>query len=170
MLRRIIAFWAIASVVVFLLNAVYRLVPYTIESLEGGLTAWQWTVMSVWVVLNAHAEGYRGFHRRFSPRVVARALHLAKNPTPLRVVLAPFYCMSYFGASRRGMIVSRCVTAGIVAIVIVVRQVSQPWRGIIDAGVVVGLSIGVLSLLYFAGRAAGGRPADFDPDLPENEK
>ncbi len=165
-----IALWAVASVVVFLLHAVYRLAPLTMEALEGGLSTFQWVVMVTWVVVNAHAEGYRGFHRRFSPRVVARAMHLAEHPTPLRVILAPFYCMSYFGASRRGMIVSRCVTAGIVLIVVVVRQVSQPWRGIIDAGVVVGLSIGVLSLLYYAGRAVGGRPADFDPDLPEHER
>ena len=31
----------------------------------------------------------------------------------------------------------------------VARMLPQPWRGILDAGVVVGLSIGISSILYF---------------------
>jgi len=36
-----------------------------------------------------------------------------------------------------------------------VRRLAQPWRGIIDAGVVVGLAWGVGSVVYYAlrGRA-----------------
>jgi hypothetical protein len=32
---------------------------------------------------------------------------------------------------------------------LIARLLPQPWRGIIDAGVVVGLAIGIVSILYF---------------------
>ena len=37
----------------------------------------------------------------------------------------------------------------IVCFVILIRLMPQPWRGLLDAGVVVGLSLGVLSIFYF---------------------
>jgi hypothetical protein len=33
--------------------------------------------------------------------------------------------------------------------VVIARQLPQPWRGILDAGVVTGLSLGIVSILYF---------------------
>ena len=96
---------------------------------------------------NAYAEGYRGFHRKFSPRVVGRALDLGRNPTPLRVLLAAPYCIGLFQASRKTRITSWTLVLVIAAVVFGVRRLPQPWRGIIDAGVVVGLGIGVVSLL-----------------------
>jgi hypothetical protein len=50
------------------------------------------------------------------------------------------------------MITGWVMVSIIAALVIGVRHVPQPWRGIIDAGVVVGLGIGLVSLLarYFA--------------------
>ncbi len=54
----------------------------------------------------------------------------------------------------------------IVTLVISVRQLAQPWRGIIDAGVVLGLALGVASLLYhFVRQLAGNTPA-VPLDLP----
>jgi hypothetical protein len=38
-------------------------------------------------------------------------------------------------------------TLAIIILVLLVNQLSQPWRGIIDAGVVVGLTWGLASLL-----------------------
>ena len=40
-----------------------------------------------------------------------------------------------------------------VAIVVFVRMLAQPWRGIIDAGVVLGLAWGVVSIVYYVVRA-----------------
>jgi hypothetical protein len=152
-----------------LAQAIWRLTPRAWEAIDGGLTPAQWVVAVAWVVVMAHAEGYRGFHRRFSPRVVARAQHLAAHPRPLRAALAPVYCMSLFGASRRGMLVARGLFAGIVVLVLLVRMVPQPWRGIVDAGVVVGLALGTLSILYYAGRAVAGYQPAVPPDLPQDE-
>jgi hypothetical protein len=166
---RVIAAWGVVGVVALLLQAIWRLLPYSVEAVEVGLTTAQWAVLGAWVLFMAHAEGYRGFHRKFSPRVVARAMHLGEHPTSLRVALAPAYCMSLFGASKRGVTVARIVFVGIVALIVLVRQLDQPWRGIIDAGVVVGLGIGLISMLYFYVRALSGLPLPIAPDLPESE-
>ena len=37
----------------------------------------------------------------------------------------------------------------IIGFVLIARQLPQPWRGIVDAGVVVGLGLGIISILYF---------------------
>jgi hypothetical protein len=169
MAGKLIGAWGVLGVIAMLGQALWRLTPRAWEAIEGGLTTTQWVVTVVWVIAMAHAEGYRGFHRRFSPRVVARAQWLAEHPQPLRAVLAPLYCMSLFGASRRGMLVARSLFAGIVVLVIAVRMLPQPWRGIVDAGVVVGLAIGTLSILYYAGRAVAGEEPAVPPDLPEDE-
>lgn len=158
--------WGVGGVLLLLGQALWRLTPIALDAIEAGLSTFEWIVLVVWVVLNAHAEGYRGFHRRFSPRVVARARVLGADPRPLWVVFAPLFCMSLFHASRRGLIVARVLVVAIVTVVILVRQLDQPWRGIIDAGVVVGLALGSLSIVYFVGRALSGGSLPIPPDLP----
>ncbi|MEM6296272.1 MAG: hypothetical protein AAGA54_33685, partial [Myxococcota bacterium] len=69
----------------------------------------------------------------------------------------------------RGMWTSRIMLSGIFCLIVIVKQLDQPWRGIIDAGVVVGLSMGLLSIIYYAVRAVGGTPSPADPDLPPDE-
>jgi hypothetical protein len=159
--------WGVLGVVALVVQALVRLSPRVVEAIEGGLTAAQWVVLALWVAINAHAEGYRGFHRRFAPRVVARADWLARHPRPWFVALAPFFCMSLFHASRRGMLVARVLVVAIVLLVVLVRHLAQPWRGIVDAGVVVGLGLGVLSLAYHLGRRLLGHVPTVCPDLPE---
>jgi hypothetical protein len=168
MAGRWVAIWGVAGIVALLGQALWRLTPIAIEAVAGGLTGVQWVVLGAWVVVNAHAEGYRGFHCRFAPRVIARAVHLARNPSLARGILAPLFCMSLFGASRRGVIVARSVFLGVLVLIATVRALSQPWRGIIDAGVVVGLGIGTLSIGYHALRVLRGH-APVDPDLPPGE-
>jgi len=159
--------WGVLGVVTLLVLPLARLAPMAIEAIAGGLSVFQWVVMVAWVVINAHAEGYRGFHRRFSPRVVARARVIADSPRWSWVLLAPLFCMSQFHVSRRGLIVARVLVVAIVLLVTLVRMLDQPWRGIVDAGVVVGLGIGLASLLYYFVRALLGHAPTISPDLPE---
>ena len=119
-----------------------------------------------WVIFMVWTEGVRGFHGRFSPRVVARAMWLRDHPRPLFVAIAPLFCMSLVHASRRGLLVARILVAAIIVLVLVVSQLSQPWRGIVDAGVVAGLGVGAASIVFFAVRALAGTPPPIAPDLP----
>lgn len=148
--------WGIGGVLLLLAQALYRLVPRALEALAMELSAPQWIVLAVWLAFMGYAEGWRGFHQRFSPKVVERAFTLREAPTPLRGLLAPAYAMALFGAPRRAMIVSWSLLVGIVALVILVRFVPQPWRGIVDAGVVLGLTIGSVSIAFHTARALRG--------------
>lgn len=161
-----VAWWGVAGVVAILLNAVVRMVPLVAELGDHSLASFERVVLVGWVAMMVVAEGYRGFHRQFSPRVVARALYLAAHPRPWLVVVAPLYCIGLVHATRRRLITSWILTLAITAIVIAVRRVAQPWRGIIDAGVVAGLGIGILSIGYFVVRASGGHPMPVPPDVP----
>jgi hypothetical protein len=82
------------------------------------------------------------------------------------VALAPFFCMSLFSATRRGLIVAWAVVGGVAALVAGVRMLPQPWRGIVDAGVVAGLAWGTLALVLYFARALAGRLPDITDDLP----
>lgn len=167
MTGKIAAVWGVLGVVGLLTQALVRLGPRAIEAVRMDLEVQHWIVLGVWVTFMAHAEGYKGFHRRFSPRVVARAQTLVASRSVLHRLLAPAYCMSLLHASRHGLVVAWCVVVGIVGLVAIVSTMSQPWRGIVDAGVVVGLGIGLLSIVLHAVRAMGGTPPPIAPDLPQ---
>ncbi|MBC8069250.1 MAG: hypothetical protein IAG13_13020 [Deltaproteobacteria bacterium] len=158
--------WGIGGVLVLLAQALVRLTPRALEAIDGGLTTLQWALLAAWCAFMIHAEGIKGFHRRFSPRVVARAWALAERPRHWQLVLAPAYCMSLFHASRRGMIVAWSIMLGVFALILAVSQLGQPWRGIIDAGVVLALGWGVIALAYFTVRALGGHRMPVPPDVP----
>ena len=151
------------GVAAFILRALVSLTPIALEPIQNGsLTTWQWVLLGGWVVFNLYAEGYRGFHRRFSPRVVARAMELGDNPRWFRVLFAAPYCMGLFRAPRRVLITSWVLLFAIMGVVVFVRQIAQPWRGIIDAGVVVGLGAGLLSMLFLFARAIADNGSGYD--------
>jgi hypothetical protein len=151
-LRLLGFYWGIAGVIAFISFAVVRLSPRIAEITEYSLSPLQWLVLVGFVLWMAWAEGYKGFHRAFAPRVIARARYLRTNTEsshPVLALLAPLFCMGYIHATRKRKIVSIAVTSVIVGLVMLLRITPQPWRGIIDAGVVTGLSLGILSIVYF---------------------
>lgn len=159
--------WGIVGVTALLANAIYRLMPRTLELFDYELDALQLATLIVWVAFMGYSEGYRAFHQMFSPRVVARARALDASPRPLFAIAAPLFCMGLFHATRRRKIVAWSITLGVIGLVLLVRQLPQPWRGIIDAGVVVGLGFGVVSLVYYSVRAGRGMAMTISPDLPD---
>ncbi len=161
------AIWGMTGVILLIGSAVYRLTALALAAFSSPFRWYHWLAWTASVLIMAHAEGYRAFQQRFSPRVAARALYLRDHPKTLHIIFAPLFCMGYFHATRRRQAVSICLTAGIIVLVLAVHQVPQPWRGIIDAGVVVGLAWGLFSLLWFATRAAAGR-CDYSPEVPES--
>lgn len=141
--------WGVGGVLTLLAFAVLRLGIVAIESFAYPLTAIHWALLLVWVPYMLWAEGYKGFYRGFAPRVVARAHYLAEHPRPLHVLLAPLFCMGYIHATRRRRLLSMGLTAMIIGFVLLVRLLPQPWRGLVDVGVVAGLVLGVGSILYY---------------------
>ena len=161
------AAWGVIGLVLVLAYAVVRLASFAIEAMAGGLNLLQWLIFILNVALMGWSEGYRGFQLRFSPRVAARAYYLYRNSTPVGVrLLAPFFCFGYFNANRRTLLVAWIGTLAIIILVVLVHQLSQPWRGIIDAGVVVGLTWGVISLLVMVRRTFVSGRYLCSPEIP----
>lgn len=160
------AVWGIVGVLGILGFAVWRLTPFALGAFDYGFGVIEWVAFVVWMIFMIYSEGVRGFHQAFAPRVVARAQALARDPRPLNAILAPFFCFGFFHATRKRMIVSWVVTCAIVCLVLLVRLLEQPWRGIVDSGVVSGLVLGMGSILYYGVRLVSGRVHDYPPDLP----
>jgi hypothetical protein len=152
------AAWGVIGVLALLVFALGRLTPVALDTFSVELNFLQWSLLVINTLFMAWSEGYRGFQKSFSPRVAARAFYIYQNAVPIhRRWLAPFYCCGYFGAGRRIGVVVWGATIAIVALVNIVNRLDQPWRGIIDMGVVVGLSWGVVSLLIFVVLTFSGR-------------
>jgi len=141
--------WGIGGVVLLLGFAVFRLSPMALELSSFDLGQLHWFMLVVSILYMAYAEGYKGFHLAFAPRVVARASYLSANPRLLHILLAPIFCMGYIHATRRRKLLSFGLTSMIICFVLIVRLLPQPWRGIVDAGVVTGLILGIASIGFF---------------------
>lgn len=161
------AAWGLTGVTALLFFAVYRLSAMTVTSFAHDLDWRHWILLVINTLFMAYSEGYRGFQKGYSPRVVARARYLLANPAPHRVILAPLFVMGYFSATRRRLISTYVLTVMIVTLIIIFQQLIQPWRGMLDFGVIVGLAWGIIAIAVFALRAFTGAPFDHSPDLPD---
>jgi MFS family permease len=162
--------WGIAGVMLLLGSAVYRLTPLAMDAFSHEMLWYHWAFFLVVLLFMAYAEGYRAFQQGFSPRVAARARYLRTHRNALHSLLAPLFCMGYFHAPKRRRVTSISVTAGIIVLIVLVRLLPQPWRGLVDAGVVVGLAWGIVSLLVFAIQALTMKEFKYSPEVPEEKK
>jgi hypothetical protein len=170
-LERPVFLWAVGGVMLLLVQALVRLTPVALEPLQQrSLAPVELGLYVGWAVANLYLEGYRGFQRRFVPRVLARAAALATGPRRAAMLWAPLHAMGLFGARRRTLISAWTISALIVAAVLLVRRLPQPWRGLIDAGVVAGLAWGLCVLLLGALRVLRGAAPPADPDAQAGEE
>jgi hypothetical protein len=153
--RAVAYIWGVGGVLLVLGFAIYRLAPMAYALSDFTLSPLHWFSLVLTVAYMAYAEGYKGFHLAFAPRVVARADYLAQHPRLHHLLLAPLFCMCYIHTTRRRQLISIGLTCMILGFVLIARQLPQPWRGIVDAGVVVGLGLGIISILYFMVSARG---------------
>ncbi len=160
------AAWGALGVFALLVFAIYRLGERALAAFETGLSPGQWLAAAAVAVFMAYSEGYRAFQLKFSPRTAARILYIKDRPDGLRTLLAPLVAMGFIHATRGLMIKTYALTLGIVALVTLVRQVDQPWRGIINAGVVVGLAWGVISLVVSIVQAFTRADFETSPEVP----
>lgn len=159
--------WGLLGISLLLGTAIARLSLVAADAFSYPWSSAQYALFVGFTLFMAYSEGYKGFQKAFSPRVAARARHLAQSPhPPARVWLAPLFCMGFFGATRRRQTVTWCLTLGIIGLILVVRLLPQPWRGIIDFGVVIGLTWGLVSLWIYTWLAFTRPHFAHNPELP----
>lgn len=170
--------WGATGVAYILIKAIVRVLPIALDPFSKAegivpLTNFQLSAYILTCLFFAYAEGYKGFQLKFSPLVVARSFTIQPKTSPIHhILLAPLYSMGLFHATKKRMIVSWCVTIGVATIVAAVKRMPYPWRNIVDAGVVVGLSWGTISILggYIISLLTGIAPIGTDPAMPEKKE
>ena len=167
LIGRVTATWGFIGVAAPIVHALWRLTPLALTPIQEGLSVGQMAVYALWIGFMAYTEGYRGFQKRFSPMVVARTLHFAERPTLVNGLLAPAFCMGLIDATRRRLMLSWGLLIGIVLLVLCIRLVPQPWRGIVDGGVVVGLTWGLISMFAWLVAALRGKDLPVGTEIPE---
>ena len=146
---RLGALWGLTGVSLILGWAIYRL---TLIGLAGWDVAWgpvHWAAFAVWMLIMAVGKGYFALHRGWSPRMAARIRYLDEYPDLLRVALAPLFCLGFFHAPRKRILISLGMVAVMIGLVLSVSGLDQPWRGIIDLGVSAGLTWGLVAMWGF---------------------
>lgn len=159
--------WSVLGLLILLGFAVWQLCSNTIAAFQMPLNWTHWLIFTLFFVFMAYSEGYKGFQKRFSPRFAARAKHLLRNPTLLHLLLAPLFCMGYFHATKKRIIATFSLTVMIVIFVLSFQFMPQPWRGILDAGIVIGLIWGMIATVLFYIKAFTDDQYSCDPELPE---
>ncbi|MEZ0373733.1 MAG: hypothetical protein ACAI44_31870, partial [Candidatus Sericytochromatia bacterium] len=135
-LGRIAAIWGVTGFTLLLGEALYKVMPWVIDLFSHPLSLMHWLILIAWCAFMGYTEGYKGFQKHYSPRFAARLRWLSQNPSRRRAALAPLFCMCFIGTTRKRKIVAYTLTAFIFLLVVFIRMLPQPWRGIIDVGVI----------------------------------
>ena len=153
------ATWGIAGVLLLIGAGMARLTRFGLAAFDYPLQMRHWAFFVVFLLFMLISEGYRGFQKSFAPRVAARARELQLDPHPLQAFLAPLVCMGFIYATPRRMLRSYGLAGAIVIFVLIVRQLAQPWRGLVDLGVAAGLFWGVVALVTYSYQAFTKEPS-----------
>lgn len=143
--------WGVSGTVAVLVDAIARLLPKAAAPFAEGADPELVVTYAASMAVFGYVEGYRGFQLRFAPQVVARARALRG---PVQTALAPLYCFGLLGGTRASRVRSWSLIAMIVGFIVLVSFLGERLRGAVDAGVVVGLSWGTISILWCAGSPA----------------
>ncbi len=167
------ATWGLVGFGALLVEALVRLIPRGLTLEDHAFTTGQLVAFGGILLFFSAIEGYGGFQRSFAPRAAMRAALLldeGRGQGWLRLVLAPLFCMALIGAKQRRLIVNWCLFVGIIAMIAIVMRLPEPWRAMVDAGVVVGLTWGLVATAVFGVRALLlGHRFDVDLALPEDD-
>jgi len=158
--------WGFFGVIALLVDALIRLAPVAWAPIADESLGWgAGLAYLLSIAFMAYTEGYRGFQKQFTPRLVARLWVIRQTPWWVQL-LAPLYAMGMIHATRRRLLGAWGLVLAIVMMIIAIRFLPQPWRGAIDAGVVVGMSWGLASMMAQMARALVSGPPSLDPELP----
>jgi hypothetical protein len=143
--RNAAAIWGVVGVSALLLEALYRLAPLAWEGVVVQFAPLTAGVALAFGGLMAWLEGYRGFQRKWVPLAIERAFSIERS-SRLEVALAPLKVLGVWRAEAKVRRRAWMMVVGIWSLVLLVRQLPQPWRGVVDSGVVVGLFWGTVAL------------------------
>lgn len=156
--------WGAGAVVLSLLDAIYRLSKFVREGMHLGLlTPAMLLATLLWTVVIVYYEGVRGFRDALAPRMAARLWLLAQRNNRgdwLTKLLAPAHALSLFDSSTKRKRISWALLLFVIAMILVVRKLPQPYRAVIDVGVVLALAYGAWCIVkecIAAVRNGGGR-------------
>lgn len=160
--------WGVLGVMALLSSGVWRVFPHALEPLQtpGSMTWFQAVLYGGCILFNAWTEGYKAFQKMIAPRVIARAQWMTDHPNVIHPLVAPIFVGGFFAMERRAIIVRYTFLIVIIGVIVGMKFVPQPWRGIIDAGVVVGLGWGVFAIGFGLIQLFRGVVPDADPQLP----
>eukprot|EP00930_Biecheleria_cincta_P095980 TRINITY_DN87863_c0_g1_i1.p1 TRINITY_DN87863_c0_g1~~TRINITY_DN87863_c0_g1_i1.p1 ORF type:complete len:214 (-),score=20.73 TRINITY_DN87863_c0_g1_i1:36-620(-) len=169
----IVQVWAIFTWVIMFAKCIVDLTPGGFEPFQKqNLTSGQWAgyaaiALSIWL-----CEGIGAFQRSFSPMVVRRGYELNASSRCYEIVLAPFFSAGLFAATPTRLLKSWLLMAILIpGLALTVPHLPYPWRGAVDAGVVLGLGWGtaVIAILGLRGLVTGQWP-DRSAELPSNRE
>ncbi|PCJ90121.1 MAG: hypothetical protein COA46_12245 [Porticoccaceae bacterium] len=145
-------FWGVFGVATFLLSAIYRIWPGVENIFYAQNDPAAYFLLAVLTPLMLYLEGYRGFYKSFTPRVVSRAKLLGHESPLHQKIMAPLFCMGFICSSLQRKFSLYMIILGIYGLVIWVKSLSQPWRWVIDLSVSIALFFGVLTIMWVAYR------------------
>lgn len=162
--------WGVLGVMALLSSGVWRVFPHALEPVitPGGLNLFQGVLYVACILFNAWTEGYKAFQKMIAPRVLVRAQWLTDHPDRVHPLLIPVFVGGFFAMQKRALIVRYVFLVLIIGVIVGMKFMPQPWRGIIDAGVVVGLGWGVVAMGVGLIQLFRGVVPDADPQLPEH--
>lgn len=160
--------WGILGISWLFSMALYRLLPYMLELFDMPLDIVQGVALVFSLGFLGYGKGNLILRLRLAPRFAARVVYLRKDPTVLRVIFAPIFCMGFFYATRYRRNMSYAISIMVISLIFLVSQLEQPWRGIIDAGVVFGLVIGLISIWFCSFKAFFSNHSDASPETPDS--
>lgn len=135
--------WAVSGVAGLFAWAAYRLGARGLETLRSGLGVLEWAAAVFLIVAFVYGEGLVALDRRWVPKLFERARRLRGERRRLPRLLAPLYGLSLLGSDRGEVVRAWAGTLAIVAAVLAVRALPEPWRGIVDFSVAAALAWGL---------------------------
>jgi len=151
--------WGVGGFSVLVGVGLVRLGTQFLRAVEFAWSPLHVVVALVFVGFMAWTEGYRGFQLSYAPKFARRAEALRAHATALQALFGPVYCMGLAWAPARTLVANWALLAMIILLVIAFGFVPQPWRGILDGGVIVGLSWGLAATWYSVWREVRALPS-----------
>lgn len=144
---RVWYWWGVGGVAALFTQAILQLGRRGILTLRAGLDPLEWLVLIALAAALLWGEGVLALDRKWVPRMVARAARLDARSRPIDRALAPLYAMSLIGASRGTLARAWLGVALVVAAVLAVRALAEPWRGLVDLAVALALLWGLIAIV-----------------------